>query len=119
MAKFLVNKHPQDWANLVLAVFLFLSPWILGFSAEQYAAWNAWASAVVIAALAIGALSVFQEWEEWLNVVAGLWVVVAPWILGFAAITSAMWAHVVLGLLVAAAAAWKIWDVRHRPHVTA
>jgi hypothetical protein len=119
MAKFMENKHPQDWANLVLAVLLFLSPWVLGFSAEQFAAWNAWISAAVIAAVAIGALSFFQEWEEWLNLIAGIWVAVAPWVLGFAAVTQAMWSHVVLGLLVAAAAAWEIWEVRHRPSATA
>jgi hypothetical protein len=116
MAKFMENTHPQDWANVVLAVLLFISPWILGYSAEQFAAGNAWISAIVIAVLAVGALSMFQEWEEWLNLIAGVWVVVAPWVLGFAAIASAMWTHVVIGLLVAAAAAWEIWEVRHRPH---
>lgn len=119
MARFMENKHPQDWANLVLAVLLFVSPWVLGFSAVQYAAWNAWISGVVIAALAIGALSAFQEWEEWLNLIVGIWVVAAPWVLGFAAMAAAMWTHVVIGLLVVAAAAWEIWEVRHRPQATA
>ncbi len=119
MANLTSNKHPQDWVNLVLAVLLFLSPWVLGYSGQQEAAWNAWISAVVIAALAIGALSAFQEWEEWLNLVVGLWVAVAPWILGFAATVTAMWTHVVLGLLVAAAAAWEIWEIRHQPSAAA
>lgn len=119
MAKFMEHKHPQDIANIVLAAVLFISPWVLAFSAEQSASWNAWISAAVIAVLAIGALSFFQEWEEWLNLIAGIWVVVSPWILGFAAITNAMWTHVVIGLLVAAAAAWEIWEVRHQPHAAA
>jgi SPW repeat len=119
MANIMENKHPQDLVNLVLAVLLFLSPWVLGYSTLQPAAWNAWISAVVIAVIAIGALSVFREWEEWLNLIAGVWVVIAPWVLGFAAATNAMWTHVVLGLLVAAAAAWEIWEVRHQPHAAA
>ena len=49
----------------------------------------------------------------------GLWVAVAPWILGFAATVTAMWTHVVLGLLVAAAAAWEIWEIRHQPSAAA
>jgi len=113
------GKKPQDWINVVLAGCLFLAPWVLGFAEERYAAWNAWISAVVIAALAIGALSAFQEWEEWLNLVAGIWVVVAPWVLGFAAVVAAMWTHVILGLLIAAAAAWEIWEVRHQPRAAA
>ena len=119
MAKFLENKHPQDWVNLVLAVLLFISPWVFGFSLEPYPAWNAWISAIVIFVVAIGALSAFREWEEWLNLIAGIWVVVAPWVVAFSAITNAVWAHVVLGLLVAAAAAWEIWDVRHQPRAAA
>ncbi|HET6160185.1 MAG TPA: SPW repeat protein [Dongiaceae bacterium] len=116
MAKFLENKHAQDWANLGLAVLLFISPWVLGFSAERNPAANAWASAIVIGVLAVGALGAFREWEEWLNLIAGLWVAASPWVMGFTATTYAMWVHVVLGLLVAASAAWEIWEVRHQPH---
>jgi len=117
MAKFMENKHPQDLVNLALAVLLFISPWVLGFSMDRNPAGNAWISAIVIAALAIGALGAFREWEEWLNLIAGLWVVAAPWVLGFAVIARhAMWVHIVLGLLVAGVAAWEIWEVRHQPH---
>ena len=119
MASLREYKHAQDWANLALAVLLFISPWVLAFSAEQTPAMNAWISAVVIGVLAVGAISVFHEWEEWLNLLAGIWVAVSPWVLGFAAVTSAMWVHVALGVLVAAAAAWEIWEVRHQPHAAA
>jgi len=119
MAKILESKHMQDWANLALAILLFISPWVLGFDAERNPSVNAWASAIVIGALALGAIGAFHEWEEWVSLVAGLWVAASPWVLGFTAIIFAMWVHVALGLLVAAAAAWEIWDVRHQPHATA
>jgi heme/copper-type cytochrome/quinol oxidase subunit 3 len=118
MAKILANQHTQDWINLVLAIVLFISPWALGFMGERNPSWNAWISGVLIGAVALGALSVFREWEEWLNLLLGLWVVASPWILGFAAVSYAMGAHVALGLLIAASAAWEIWEVRHEPHVT-
>jgi SPW repeat-containing protein len=116
MATFMENKHPQDWANLVFAILLFISPWVFGFSADRLVAGNAWICGIIIAALAIGALSAFQEWEEWLNLLVGIWVVVSPWVLGFAAMTNVRWTNVVLGILVIIAAAWEIWEVRHRPH---
>ena len=112
---------------LVLAVWLFLSPWILGFAAATpaageavgagftTAAWNAWILGVVIAALALWAAFQFAEWHDWANGVLGVWLVASPWILGFAALTTAVWNHVVVGLLIVALAAWELWDVRHQP----
>lgn len=34
------SKKAQDWLNLVLAVALFVSPWVLGFASETIPAWN-------------------------------------------------------------------------------
>src|SRR5437660_3399629 len=103
-----------DVVNLVLGVWLFLSPWILGFDPETAASWNAWLSGIVIAVLSIAALAAFAEWEEWLNLVAGLWAIVSPWVLGFAG-TTAMTVHVVIGVIVAALAAAELWMRYQKP----
>lgn len=109
----------QDWANIVLAVLLFITPWVFQFTgsaegggiiettAVSAAAWNAWVSALVVAALAVAALLRFAEWEEWLNVAAGIWLVVSPWLLGFASLAAAMWSAVALGALIAISSGWK------------
>jgi hypothetical protein len=117
MANLIETKRLQDWINLVLAACLFVSPWVLGFAGV--AAWTAWVSAVVIGVLAVAAIVAFTEWEEWVNLALGIWVVLAPWIIGFTGVASALWAHVVLGLLIAAVAAWELWQVRHEPHLAA
>lgn len=39
-------------------------------------------------------------WEEWVNVVLGVWLILSPWILGFSGMTGAMWNAVIVGLLV-------------------
>jgi hypothetical protein len=103
----------QDWINLVLAVCLFLSPWVFGFLGNTMAAWNAWIAAVVVGALSLAALVRFAEWEEWVNIAVGVWIVLSPWLLGFAGITAAMWTHVVLGVVIAGMAAWEAWTTRH------
>jgi hypothetical protein len=96
-----------DWANLVLAALLFIAPWFPGFADHMTAAWNAWITAVVIAALAIAALVQFAVWEEWVEAVLGIWLFVAPWILDFSAVQAATWTHAVLGVLVAVFAVWR------------
>lgn len=113
------GRKTQDWINLVLAVCLFVSPWVVGFAAETLPAWNAWIVGVVLGVLAIATLSAFAEWEEWANLVLGLWLIVSPWLLGFAANVNVMWTHVIVGVLVAAVSAWAVWDYRQNPHAHA
>jgi hypothetical protein len=110
------GKRPQDWVNLILAACLFISPWVIGFAGETVPAWNAWIIAVVLAVVAIAAISAFAEWEEWVNALLGAWLIIAPWVLGFAGSMQARWTHVVLGLLTAAVSIWAVWDYRHTPH---
>lgn len=109
-----------DTINLVLGAFLFLSPWMFGFANEAAASWNAWLSGIVVAALAIAALSAFAEWEEWIELIVGVWVAASPWLVGFTANATAMWLHVVIGIIVAVAAAVRLWIAYNSPpHVTA
>jgi hypothetical protein len=117
-----VITRRQDWISLVLAILLFVSPWALGFLGEGRAAWNAWVFGAIIGLLALAALTGYREWEEWeegIEFLLGIWVVVAPWVLGFVASVAALWVHVVLGILIIVASAWEFWQTRHRPHATA
>jgi|SRR5579871_3966374 uncharacterized membrane protein HdeD (DUF308 family) len=104
-----------DIVSLLLGVWLFLSPWILGFASETAAGWNAWLSGIVVAGLAIAALAAFAEWVEWINLAIGIWVVVSPWLVGFSANTTAAWVHYVVGVVVAALAAVRLWLVHQGP----
>ena len=54
-----------------------------------------------------------------MNFVLGLWLIVSPWLLRFAANMNATWTHVVMGVLVAAVSAWAIWGHRQTPHAHA
>ena len=103
--------------NLVLGAFLFVSPWIFGF-ASGLQSQNAMISGIVIAVLSVAALAAFAQWEEWLNLIVGLWVLVSPWVLGFAD-TTAMTVCVIVGLIVAAIAAIELWMEQHGGRLTA
>jgi SPW repeat len=113
-----VGKSVQDWINLICGALLFVSPWALGFADNVMAAWTAWVGGVVIAVMGIAALVQFAEWEEWVALIAGVLMIIAPWVLGFAATTYAVWTCVVLGIVVAVASVSEIWMVHH-PAMTA
>lgn len=109
------NRTVFDIVNIVAGLGLLLSPWYLSYTGETSAAWNAWIVGAVVALIAIGALVAFREYEEWANLVLGLWSIVAPWALGFATATAAVWAHVIAGIVIAALAAGNIWLAHNRP----
>jgi uncharacterized membrane protein len=121
MLKSLSSNSPTalDIVNIIAGLGLFLSPWYLGYTGETSAAWNASIVGAVVALIAIGALVAFHEYEEWASLALGLWSIVAPWALGFAAVTAAVWAHVIAGIVVAVLAAANVWFVHNRPLSTA
>lgn len=113
------SRTALDIVNIVAGLGLFLSPWYLGYTSQTYAAWNAWIVGAVVALVAIGALLAFSEYEEWANLVLGVWSIVAPWALGFSAVAAATWAHVIAGVVIAVLAVGNIWFVHNRPLSTA
>ena len=109
-----MNEKLCDMANLVLGAFLFFSPWLFEFDSGAESI-NAYISGIAIVALSIAALTAFAVWEEWLNLIVGLWVIVSPWVFGFAASSAAMTVGVLVGILVAALAAIELWVKYQQP----
>jgi SPW repeat-containing protein len=107
-----------DVVNLILGGLLFFSPWLFGLSTGTQ-----WQTAsvvgIIIAVLSIAALAAFAVWEEWLNLIAGLGLIVSPWLLGFQD-SDAMTIDVAIGVIVAALAAFEVWLTREAgPHIPA
>ena len=107
------NAKLCDLANLILGAFLFLSPWLFAFAAGPQSQ-SAHISGIVIAVLSVAALAAFAVWEEWLNLIVGLWVIVSPWVLGFSATTAAT-VHIVIGVLASVLAAIELWFMYQEP----
>jgi hypothetical protein len=112
------NAKLCDVANLTLGVILFFSPWIFGLGTTGVAATNAYIVGIVIVVLSIAGLAKFAIWEEWLNLIAGLWLIVSPWVLGFSG-SRAMDVDVVIGIIVAVLAAIELWLMYQQPRLTA
>jgi hypothetical protein len=104
------KAHPEwvlDLYNLVLAAILFLHPWMVA-RANGTASIDAWVSGAALAAVSLAALVAFVDWEEWVNLALGIWLVASPWVLGFTH-TSAMHFSIGIGAAVAFLALLEIW----------
>ena len=99
-----------DVVNLILGMILFFSPWLFDLSAG--AQWQTASTiGIFMAVLSIAALAAFAVWEEWLTLIAGLALIVSPWLLNFQN-SDAMTIDVVIGAIAAALAAFEVWRAR-------
>jgi SPW repeat len=96
-----------DVVNFILSGVLFFSPWL--FDLSNGAQWQtASVAGLIIAVLSIAALAAFAVWEEWFILIAGLVLIVSPWLLGFQN-SDARMIDVVIGGIVAVLAATEVW----------
>ncbi len=98
------EKRWQDYTNILLGVWLVLTP-LFGIGAvSDVAAINSYLTGAAVAIFAIAALARPQMWEEYINLVLGLWLILAPFALGFTNLAAPMWNQIIVGLLIGGAA---------------
>lgn len=104
----MVARRWQDWANLILGAWVFVSPWILDYGSSTTAALNAYVMGGGIVVFAMIAAYMPKAWEEIINMLLGVWLVVSPFVLGFSAMTVIALHTVVVGILATAFAIWAM-----------
>lgn len=103
----------QDALTAFFGLVLFLSVWFGGYTELTGAMWNAILFGAVLFVIGISAIMNWRAWEEVVAMLVGLWLVIAPFVFGFATFAgaegAAYWAtisHVVIGVLALITAGW-------------
>ena len=117
-------KHWQGAVSLVLAAWLLVSPWVVGFSGDPLATDNALVVGLALGGIAIGALLGPQAWEVWGEAALALWLIVSPWVLGYSPVEGATMTAVITGAAILVLALWALatdpdynaWLSEHRAH---
>jgi hypothetical protein len=105
----------SNWLTLILAVWLFISPWVLPVAALGTWAWDFWIVGIIVAAMSIAALNLRTEWEDWVNLVLGAWLFISPWIFGYVGEANAAWNSFIVGALIFLIGIWGVVSARHLP----
>ncbi|WP_045235118.1 SPW repeat protein [Deinococcus pimensis] len=88
----------EDWVTLVLGVWLIISPYVLGFTGV--ARTDAVIVGVVVVLVSVWALFVpTSQGAEWCDLLLGVGLFVAPWVLDFSPNTAADWNAWIVGAL--------------------
>lgn len=106
-----------SWLNVLAGAWLIIAPFVLHYT-NATTRTNDILIGVIVAVLALfrGAIPSKNTWLSWVNLILGLWLIVAPFILGYAN-TTPRWNDVIMGLIVGGLAAWSAYSTSHEVHV--
>ncbi len=103
------NVKTASGINLVAGVWLIIAPFIIGYVALESALWNdilCGAIVLILAAIRV-AMPLRHVWLSWVNLVVGLWLIIAPFVLDYAAFPAPVWNDILVGILIAGMAGWS------------
>lgn len=95
--------------EVMVAIWLTISPFGLGVYLLNPPLWNSVVVGVLVAVFAV-LRTVLPPWYgglNWINVGLGAWLIISPFLLGFADIGAALWNSIVVGALVILLALWS------------
>jgi hypothetical protein len=99
-----------SWLVVLLGAWEVVAPFILGYSNAANALWDALILGIALIILAGWAALANQDSTvktlEWINVILGVWLIIAPFLVQYANVTAALWNDVVVGILVVVLAGW-------------
>ena len=104
------HRTRQDGMGLLLGITIGLAPRITGERFPIYRVLNVSFSGIAILFIAKLELVRLCRWEEALELMLGIWVVVSPFVFGYAGSGSLLFAHWILGGLVAFAGGLELWQ---------
>jgi SPW repeat-containing protein len=95
------SRSGSSWVNILLGVWVIISPFVLGMNVPK-AIWNNVVAGAVVGILAIIRWIMRQSGWSWVNLLLGIWLVISPFLLFLSG--AAMWNNVILGIIIAALA---------------
>jgi hypothetical protein len=108
------SESALDLYNIVLAIALFASPWMFSLT-NGTARMDFWISSAAIVVISLASIIAFAWWEEWANLLFGVWLTASPWVLGFSE-ARAMHFAVAIGALVTFLALLELWLLYEKAH---
>jgi hypothetical protein len=102
-----------DLTKLICGALLLASTWALEFA--PLPVWNLRLCGYAILTASLAALVAEADWEPRANLWLGLWVLAAPWALGFSEETAATLVHLIGGGTVSMLSAVEAWSGERSP----
>lgn len=108
----LMRARYASSGNVLAGLWLIAAPFVLNFEGSDTAQWNH--IIVGAAVLVLAGIRAFdpdeREGISWVNVILGLWMIVSPFVLGYANVDNAQTNSIVTGVIILALAAFSAYE---------
>lgn len=93
-----------------LGLVAIIAPYIFGYSVDSVALWTSLivGGVLIVASVFEGIAADRERWEYWVVGATGVGAILAPFVLGFASLTTALWTLVIIGIVTVLAAWTKL-----------
>ncbi|MEJ2287766.1 MAG: SPW repeat protein [Deinococcales bacterium] len=107
------TRRWQEWVSLIAGAWLFVSPWILGYTGVTVAAWGAYVLGAAVVVAALWAMTARQARNpEYIGALLGALVFISPWVLGYTAERIARLDAWIVGAVIVVASLWAAMNER-------
>jgi hypothetical protein len=118
-----VQARTASGVNILLGVWLIVSPWAFDYSGRSAALSSVTVGALIALLAAIRLASLHNSAGlSGINLLLAFWTAAAPWIYEYAVNTGALWNNIVVGILISVLAVWSALatdaDRRRRPRAS-
>ena len=104
------NKNQSitaSWISVIAGIWLIIAPFVLGYVNNEPRINDIWLGIIVgVLALIRAFTPTGTSWFSWISVIAGIWLIIAPFVLGYTSIEPRI-NDIILGIIVAAVAIWS------------
>ena len=105
-----------NWVVAILGVWEIIAPFVLGYVTVRPPFWNniIFGAALLVLSVwsALSASVTVDRTLDWIDAVIGIWLIVAPFVLGYTTVTAALWNDIIVGIVVVVLSAWAALSVR-------
>ncbi|HEX5470730.1 MAG TPA: SPW repeat protein [Lacipirellulaceae bacterium] len=112
-----VGTKTAGGINILAGIGLIISPFILGYGNLPSATWNDVILGIIVLAVAWVRIanSPAIPGIAWINIIAGVWLFISPWIFQYYQQPTPLWNNLILGVIVFIFAIWGAVASPHRP----
>lgn len=106
-----ITRRWQVWVSLIAGAWLFVSPWVLGYTTAVGGMWAAFILGGLTVVVAMWSLiDRDARAAETIMALIGALVFIVPWVIGFAGLASARLDAWIVGAVIVVASLWALMD---------